>query len=145
MERFISLFSYVIGRRVIMNERGLRVVYCDWNAPYEDLLRRTKLTTLLNKRLQSIDTLMCKIKNDLAPQIVQSIFRQGQLIRSYNLRNNNFRSHRFNTIHHGKSSLRYFGPYLWSKLDHKLRSQPSVASFIRAICKTNVEDMLKKM
>lgn len=50
MERFISLFSYVIGRRVIMNERGLRVVYCDWNAPYEDLLRRTKLTTLLNKR-----------------------------------------------------------------------------------------------
>ena len=28
---------------------------------------------------------MYKIKNDLAPQIVQSIFRQGQLIRSYNL------------------------------------------------------------
>ena len=28
---------------------------------------------------------MYKIKNDLAPQIVQSIFRQEQLIRSYNL------------------------------------------------------------
>lgn len=109
-----------------------------------DLLRRTKLTTLLNKRLQSIDTLMYRIKNDLAPEIGQSIFRQGQLIRSYNLRSNNFRSHRFNTIHHGKSSLRYFGPYLWSKLDHKLRSQPSVASFIRAVCKTNIEDILKK-
>ena len=144
MDRFISLFSYVIGRRVMMNERGLRLVYCDQNAPYSDLLRRTKLTTLLNKRLQSTDTLMYKIKNDLAPQIVQSIFRQGQLIRSYNLRNNNFRPHRFNTKHHGKSSLRYFGPYLWSKLDHKFRSQPSVGSFIRAICNTNVEDIIKK-
>ena len=92
----------------------------------------------------STDTLMYKIKNDLAPQIVQSIFRQGQLIRSYNLRNNNFRPHRFNTKHHGKSSLRYFGPYLWSKLDHKFRSQPSVGSFIRAICNTNVEDIIKK-
>ena len=46
---------------------------------------------------------MYKIKNDLAPQIVQSIFRQGQLIRSYNLRN--FRTHRVNTIHHERAVL----------------------------------------
>lgn len=50
---------------------------------------------------------MYKIKNDLAPQIVQSIFRQGQLIRSYNLRN--FRTHRFNTIHHGRAVLDFSG------------------------------------
>ena len=36
-----------------MNERGLRVNYYDWKAPYAHLQRKAKLTTLLNKRLQS--------------------------------------------------------------------------------------------
>ena len=115
-------------------KRGLRVVYCDWNAPYADLLRRAKLTTLLNKRLQSIATLMYKIKHDLAPQTVQSIFHL--LTHSYYLRNSDFSSHKLTQYIMERTLSK------WSKLDHQLRSLPSVASFSRATSKANVEDIL---
>ena len=34
-----------------VNERGLTAVYCDYKSPYEELLKRAKLTTLYNRRL----------------------------------------------------------------------------------------------
>ena len=64
---------------------------------------------LLNKRLQSIATLMYNIKNDMAPQTIYSIFRHSQLTHTFDLKNNDFRSYRFNTIHYERN--RYFGPH----------------------------------
>ena len=44
-----------------INERGLRKVYNDWSASYDDLLSRAKMTTLYNRRLQDIAIFMFKI------------------------------------------------------------------------------------
>ena len=49
---------------------------------------------------------------------------------SYSLRNSDFDIPTFNTINYGKHSLRYQGPYIWSKLDNKLKA-PRILNLLR--------------
>ena len=98
---------------------------------YEELRKRAKLPTLHNRRLQGIAILIYKVKNNLVPSYISEIFtRKGT---RYNLRNSDFEIPRFNTIRCGKQTLRYQGPYIWSKLENGMRELPSLSIF-----KTNV-------
>ena len=124
-----------------INERGLRTVFDNWKQPYEDLLRRAKLTTLTNKRLQDIATFMYKAKHKMLPPPVQELFTTGHT--RYNLRNSDlFRTEHFNTKKYGKHALCYYGPSLWSKLDRKLRASTSLGSFKNAIKKMDLEALM---
>ena len=124
-----------------INERGLRTVFDNWKQPYEDLLRRAKLTTLTNKRLQDIATFTYKAKHKMLPPPVQELFTTGHT--RYNLRNSDlFRTEHFNTKKYGKHSLCYYGPSLWSKLDRKLRASTSLGSFKNAIKKMDLEALM---
>ena len=75
--------------------------------------------------------MLSKVKNDLVPGYISEIFTRKDT--SYNLRNNDFEIPRFNTIRYGKHTLRYQGPYIWSKLGNSLRKLPSLSIF-----KTNI-------
>ena len=44
----------------------------------------------------------------------------------------------FNTVRHGRHSIRYFRPYLWSKLPNEIRNISSLTTFRSRIRKTNV-------
>jgi len=114
-----------------INERGLRAVYCDWNSPYSELLIRAKLTTLYNRRLQDIAIFMYKTKNNLNPQNVAELFHHSPA--KYNLRNSDFFIPRVKTTTYGKHSLRFFGPFLWSKLKSSIRTSNSLSSFKNTI------------
>ena len=62
------------------------------------------------RNLQKFPTLMFKVKNNLCPQIMQSIFSQtSSMTRS----NASFRRPNVNTVHYGEQSLRSFGPIVW--------------------------------
>ena len=78
------------------------------------------MTSLFNNRLQDIAIFMYKIKHRVLPSTVVEIFNTDST--GYSLRNADFRSQRFDTVKHGKHSLRYFGPFLWAKLKCNLRS-----------------------
>ena len=49
---------------------------------------------------------------------------------------------RFETIRYGKHSVRYLGPFLWSKLTDNQRDSPSLHVFINKIRKLNLADLL---
>ena len=53
-----------------IQERALRAVYKSQTETYEELLTRTKLPTLYNRRLQDIAILMYKIKYRMAHRCV---------------------------------------------------------------------------
>ena len=55
-------------------ERALRAVYRSKSQTCEELLTRTELPILNNRRLQDIATLMCKVKNELIPSCVSELF-----------------------------------------------------------------------
>ena len=45
---------------------------------------------------------------------------------------------RFNTIKYGKNSIRYYGPFLWSKVTKELRTEDSLHRFKTKIRRTDL-------
>ena len=123
-----------------VNKRGLRAVFCDWNLAYEDLLKRANLCSLYNMRLQDIAIFMYKVKHRLLPSNILDLFSGTPSW--YNLRNSDFHISRFNSVHYGKHSLRYFGPYLWSKLGHSDRQMPTLTSFVSNIRRKDLANLV---
>ena len=114
-----------------VQERGLRAIYKDKSSDYLALLKRAKLPTLENRRLQDIATIMYKVKNKLAPSYITELFKMNTS--GYNLRKSDFHIPRINTTRYGKHSLRYLGPLLFNKLPFNLRNKDSLKSFKTAI------------
>ena len=90
-----------------------------------NLLDRTKLPSLLNRRLQEIVILMYKVKYRLVPDLIYGIFSTKSC--KYSFRNQNFDIPRFNSVLYGNHSLRYLGPFLWNKLDKNITETSSLA------------------
>ena len=102
-----------------VQERALRAFYCDRSSSYEKLLNMANLRTLRNRRLQYIEGLMYKVKNNICPKHIADHFQRTDT--KYLLRNEEFVIPRLNTITHGKHSIRYFGPKLWNLLPKKVK------------------------
>ena len=76
---------------------------------------------------------MYKVKYGLALSIVDELFKPKST--SYSLRNSDFDIPTLNIINYGKHSLRHQGPYLWSKLDDKLKNSSNIEFFTKDIRK----------
>ena len=53
-----------------------------------------------------------------------------------------FQLPRFNSVRYGKHSIRYFGPYVWSSLDGKIKDKPTLQSFKSSIWRINLVDLI---
>ena len=106
---------------------GLRTIFKDRVSPYGDLLTHAGMTSLYNMRLQDIAIFMFKIRNRLLPYNILELFSSSPS--NYNLRNSDFHVQRVKTVKYGKHSLRFFGPFLWSKLSMKDRNETSLSRF----------------
>ena len=91
-----------------VQERALRAIFNSKSDSYKELLLKAKHPNLYNRRLQDIMILMYKVKK--SPDYVNIIFEVTDQRNS--LRNVDFDRPRYNTVHYGKHSLRYFGIYL---------------------------------
>ena len=79
-------------------------------------------------------------KHGLVPDGVSELFvRKGS---THSLRSSDFVLPRFQTIRYGKHSVRYLGPFLWSKLADNQRDSPSLPVFINKIRKLNLADIV---
>ena len=123
-----------------LQERALRVVYRSHADSYQDLPKRARLPTLANRRLQDIATVMYKVKNGLAPVSIAELF--GTNNDTYFLRNSDFIIPRYNTVCYGKHSIRFLGPYIWTKLTLTVRESPSLQSFKRNLRKLDLSAIL---
>ena len=132
-------FCKASDRRI--QERAFRAIYQSSTTPYQQLLDQAKLPTLYNTRLQDIVILMYKIKNGLVPDNITEILDTRN--KKYNLTNSDFVIPQFETIRHGKHSLRYIGPYLWSKLNNKEKDKPTLSSFKNCIRNKDIASQLE--
>ena len=123
-----------------VQERALRAVFSNKTATYEQLLEWAKLPSLENRRLQDILILMYKVKHNLVPKTIIDIFPISNS--KYNLRNKDFSIPRVNTTKYGKHSIRYLGPYLWSKININLRQKTSLEAFKHAIRGMDIKGLL---
>ena len=123
-----------------VQERALRAVYWDKNSSYNELLQHAKLQTLNNRRLQNIAIMMFKVKRNMSPKYINDLFQIPN--KRYDLRNAYFTIPSFNMVRYGKHSLRYLGPFLWSKLNETERNSPSIDSFRNCIRKKDLKAFL---
>ena len=118
-----------------VQERGLRAVYCNKSATYEELLQMAELPTLRNRRLQEIAIIMYRVKNGISPAYIPDTFAANPS--HYALRNSDLLVPRFNTVTHGKHSTSYLGPTLWAKLSKNLKK-------LKALFKKRITTMTVK-
>ena len=117
MNAFITFqFSYcppvwVSHRRTMNNrtnkihEKVLRVVYKhEKNFSFDDLLKKGKSMNIYQINLKILATEICKVTNDLEPQIKKDIFHFVQ--KQYNLRNDSTLKRRRNrTVYFGTKDI----------------------------------------
>ena len=99
------------------------------------------MTGLYNMRLQDISIFMFKIRNRLLPHNILELFSPSPS--NYNLRNSDFHVQRVKTVKYGKHSLRFFGPFLWSKLSMKDRNETSVRRFKANIRRKDLSKLVR--
>jgi len=62
---------------------------------------------------------------------------------TYQLQNeNDFKIPRFQTVRYGKHSIRYMGPYLWSRLSRDEKNSDTFHSFISTIRRRDIASLL---
>ena len=120
-------------------ERGLRAVFKDKQSSYQQLLVKAKLQSLYNRRLQDICIVRYNISN-LYPRTICDMFLTNS--HTYNLRQKDFYQPSFNTVTHGKHSIRYISPRLWSKIPSKERSAASLKQFKTPINSLDLSNIL---
>ena len=108
---------------------------------HEELLKHAKLPTLYNRRLKHDAIPMYKVRKNLVPNYISEIFTWKDT--SYNVRNCDFQIPLFNTTCYGKHTLRYQGPYIWSKLENSMHELPSLSIFKTNICRVDLASLVE--
>ncbi len=67
-----------------IQKRMLRMVYEDYDSPYEDLLAKCHMSTQEYQRSRSLATEVYKAVNGMTPNYIQELFEVNEI--SYNLR-----------------------------------------------------------
>ena len=98
------------------------------------------LSTLHNRRLQDIAILMYKVKNNMCPTYISTLFEQPAI--KYKLCNHDFTIPRFNTVSFGKHSLRYMGSKVWSSVPSNVKKASTLSSFQYNIRKADLSMLL---
>ena len=115
-----------------LHERALRLVYNDFRASFSELLQRDNSVTVHQKNLQALAIEMFKVKNNLAPEIMNNVFEIKE--KSYNLRYNcDFTRRNVKTVKYGSESLSFLGPQIWNLVPKEIRNLQSLENFKKSI------------
>ena len=105
-----------------LHERALRLVLDDHVSDFEALLRRSNDVSYHHRNIQMLMVEFYKIKNELAPPIMDSMFNRRNI--TYNFRNlQEFQSEIKRTVFNGLETLSYRAPQLWTLLPEEFKQR----------------------
>ena len=117
-----------------IHERALRITYNDSKSTFEELLSKDNSVSIHHRNLQVLATEMYKIKNDMAPELLNAIFQNRTL--PYNLRTNlSFSVRQVHSVYHGTESLSFLGPKIWELVPEDIKQSESLEIFKNKIKK----------
>ena len=96
-----------------IHERALRLVYNDYTTSFIELFKRDNSVCIHHRNIQKVAIEMFKVKHDLCPEILQTIFCQ---ISSRTKSKAVFHRPNVKSVYNGEQSLRYFGPIVWDTM-----------------------------
>ena len=117
-----------------IHERALRITFKDSTSNFEELLSKDNSVSIHHRNLQVLAIEMFKIKNKMAPELLNEIFQEKTA--SYNLRrNSNFFIRKVHSVYHGTESLSFLGPKIWELVPEGLKQSESLEIFKNKIKK----------
>ena len=117
-----------------LHERALRIAYNDYSSSFQSLLEKDNSVTIHYRNIQLLAIEMFKLKNGIAPQIMQDLFPLRET--KYSMRNCNiFETSNVNTVYHGTETLSFREPKIWSLVPLDLQNCPSLDIFKKQIKK----------
>ena len=115
-----------------LHERALRLVYKDNNLSFSELLEMDNSFTIHHINLQKLATEMYKIKNNISPCFMKSIFPLSYNI--YDLRHNSdFKRENIRTVTYGSETISYRGPEIWELVPNDIKQSLSLDLFKKQI------------
>ena len=114
-----------------VHERALRVILGGDLSDFESLLQNNRDIRSHHKNIQSFMIEIFKIKNELAPPIMDSMFDRRN--ESYNLRNFQEFLTEKKTVHYCLETFSYPSPQLWSLLPENIKEVESLEIFKRGV------------
>ena len=111
-----------------LHERALRLAYKDSKATFEELIDMDKSFTIRHRNLQKLVIEIFKVKNNLSPSFMKSIFPDSH--NPYNLRNGpEFKTSNVHTVSHGTETISFRGPKTWSLVPDDIKNAKSLSEF----------------
>ena len=84
--------------------------------------------------MQVLAAEMCKIKSDMAPELLNAIFQNRKL--PFNLRrNSSFSVRQVHSVYHGTESLSFLGPKIWELVPEDIKQSECLEIFKNKIKK----------
>ena len=110
-----------------IHERTLRLTYKDNKSSFKQLLEKYHSVIVHHKSLQVLFTEIFKVKNNLAPDIMNDVFELKEL--PYNLRSESNHCTRQNvkTTYYGLLSIKHLAPQIWELVPQSIRKRKTLS------------------
>ena len=115
-----------------LQERALRLVFCDQISSYDDLLKRGNFLSLKAYRIKCLAVEVFKCVHGFNPTYLNRLFTEP--LANYNLRDRRrLNQPRFHTYTYGFRSFRYSGSKLWNSLPRAIKNTNDINEFKKNI------------
>ena len=113
------------------HKRALRILYKEYECPFETLLTRSGSFCIHVRNLQKLMTEIYKSMNQLNPSLVWEFHEKKHV--TYDLRIKNLCKLPKKAQGYGQVSLSFRGSFLWNTLDDTIKNQPTLTAFKKRI------------
>ena len=111
-----------------LHERALRLVYKEKQLTFEDLLLKDGSVTVHQRNLQKLATEMYKVKHQLSPAFMDTIFPISN--NPHDTRFNcHFESHNIKSVYRGSETIAFRGPLIWKLLPQDIKDSKNLNAF----------------
>ena len=137
--------SRILNNRInSLHERALILVYKDQYSSFEQLLHRDNSFPIHHRNLQKLATEMYKVKHNLSPSFMNSIFPSMNI--TYNLRNNpEFRTENIRTTYSGSETSTFLGSKTWDLVPKSIKESSNINEFKGKIKLWRPDGCLRRM
>ena len=116
-----------------IHERALRLIYNDYDLPFDRILEDKKQKSIHQKNIDSLAIEIYKFQAGLTTPIMSDLFVTRE---NYNLRNfQEFESSLRRKVKCGTETISYRGPQIWNLIPERLRTLKTLNKFKKEIKK----------